>query len=101
MHLSPWPLVAAVYNLEVAEGLRDGEFIDAQTARRMAARALAKLIRALAKQGIDRATVVAYFRLRDEGDARQHANLAMLLPPPTRTRDEADPRRARSLRMAR
>lgn len=101
MRLSPWPLVAAVYNLEVAEGLRNGNFIDAQTARRMCDRALAKLIRALARAGVDRATVIAYFRLRDEGDARQHANLAMLLPPPVRTRDDSDPRATRSLRMAR
>lgn len=101
MQLSPWPLVAAVYNLEVAEGLRNGDFITAQEAHRLAKRAMRKLIRALAKRGVDEATVRAYFRLRDEGEARQHANLALLLPAPTRTRDDADPCRSRSLHMVR
>jgi len=98
MRLSPWPLVAAVYNLEVIEGLRDGPFITAHDARLLCDRALRRLTQALARQGVDRATVRAYFRLRDEGDARQFANLAALLPPPARVRDDSDPTRARSLR---
>jgi hypothetical protein len=97
MYLTPWPLVAAVFNLEVAEGIRDGPFITARQAKRMATAATRKLVSALIRQGVDRAAVVAYFRLRDEGDARQHANLAALLPPPPRVHDEADPRATRSL----
>jgi hypothetical protein len=98
MSLSPWPLVAAVYNLEVAEGLRDGPFISGQTARRVCLRAIDKLKRALVKQGVDAATVDAYFRLNDELTVRHHANLAALLPPPGRVRDDGDPSRHRSLR---
>jgi len=101
MPLSPWPLVAAVFNLEVIEGIRDGPFITAKGARRMAHTAIRKLTRALVQQGVDRTVVIAYFRLRDEGDARVHANLAALLPPPTRVRDEGDPSRVQSLRDAR
>jgi len=101
MRLSPWPLVAAVYNLEVAEGLRPPPFITAHEARLMYRRAIRKLVRALAKRGVDETVVMAYLRLRDEGDARQHANLAALLPAPVRTRDEADPSPARSLRQVR
>lgn len=100
MHLSPWPLVAAVFNLEVAAGYRDGPFISARDARRLATRAVRKMTRALVAAGVDRRVVEAYFRLRDEGDARVHANLAALLPAPTRVRDEADPSPVRSLRTA-
>ena len=101
MHLSPWPLVAAVFNLEVIEGMRDGPFIDARSAKLMCQRAQRKLIRALVRKGIDKAAVEAYFRLRDEGDARVHANLAALLPPPVATHDDSDPSPVRSLRAAR
>lgn len=101
MQLSPWPLVAAVYNLEVANGLRDGPFITAVMARKLCNRATAKLTRLLVRQGIDEAAVRAYFRLRDEGTARMHENLAALLPPPTRVHDAGDPRRASSLRAVR
>ena len=90
-----------MYNLEVAEGLRDGPFITGHDAKLMCARAVRKLKHALVKRGVDRTVVDAYFRLRDEGDARQFANLAALLPPPTRTRDEADPASLRSLYRAR
>jgi len=100
-YLSPWPLVAAVYNLEVAEGLRQGPFITAHEAKQMAGVAVRKLTRALAKQGVDRAVVMAYLRLRDEGDARVHANLAALLPAPVRVRDDSDPQSSRSLRSVR
>jgi len=101
MRLSSWPLVAAVYNLEVLEGIRDGPFITAKQAQRMARQAVRVLIHELAAQGVDRTVVAAYFRLRDEGDARQHANLAALLPAPTRTHDDADPSTIRSLRTQR
>lgn len=100
-YLSPWPLVAAVFNLEVAEGLRAGPFITAREAKRMCSTGMRALTRELARQGVDRAAVVAFFRLRDEGEARVFANLAMLLPPPVRVRDDADPARKRSLRSAR
>lgn len=101
MHLSPWPLVAAVFNLEVIEGMRPGPFITAHDARNMCNRAKRKLIHALAKQGIDREAVEAYFRLRDEGEARVHSNLAALLPAPVMARDDSDPSPVRSLRAAR
>lgn len=98
MHLSPWPLVAAVYNLEVVEGLRPGPFITARECRNLVRTAVRKMIRELARQGVDRHVVEAYFRLHDESTARNHANLAALLPPPAMTRDDADPSPVRSLR---
>jgi hypothetical protein len=64
----------------------------------MAHTAIRKLVCALARQGIDRSVVDAYFRLRDESDTRMHANLAALLPPPVRVRDESDPSTVRGLR---
>jgi len=100
MQLSTWPLVAAVFNLEVSEGLRPGPLITAREAKLMCNRAKRKLMHALEKQGVDRAAVEAYFRLRDEGEARQHLNLAALLPAPVASRDDADPSPVRSLRHA-
>ena len=99
--LSSWPLVAAVFNLEVATGLRDGPFITAKQARRMAIAAQRKLMRALVAAGEDRCVVLAFFQMRDADMARRHENLAALLPPPTRTRDESDPSPTRSLRTSR
>ena len=101
MQLSPWPLVAAVFNLEVLEGMRPGPFLTARDARNLCNRAKRKLVHALAKQGVDRTVVEAYFRLRDEGTARVHENLAALLPAPVATRDDTDPSPVRSLRAAR
>lgn len=100
MHLSPWPLVAAVFNLEVLAGLRPGPTVTAKEARRIALAAQRKLARALAAQGVDRRVIAAYFHLRDDchANARVTANLAALLPVPSPSRDDADPSPRRSLR---
>jgi hypothetical protein len=90
-------VVAAIYNLEIAEGLRPGPFITAQTARRICLRAVRKLRRALIAQGVDAQVVDDYFHINDAMTARNHANLALLLPPPARVRDEGDPHRRGSL----
>ena len=101
MHLSPWPLVAAVFNLEVMEGMRPGPMIDARTAKLMCNRALRRFRRELERRGVDRAVVDALFAMKADGQARRHENLVALLPPPARVRDEGDPSATRSLRAAR
>lgn len=99
--LHPWTLVAAVYNLEVAEGMRPGPFITQTRARVIAERALKKLERALARAGITPAEFEAYLRIKAREEARIHENMAALMTKAAaRTRDDADPDRKRSLRRA-
>jgi hypothetical protein len=93
-----WPLVAAVYNLEVDAGMRTGPHITATQARRTCMRAMRVLRRELARRGVTEAEFDAYLAMRDAADARVHDNLNALLPAVTATRDEADPDARRSLR---
>lgn len=82
-------------------GVRPGPMVTARDARRMATTAIRKMRRELVRQGVDATVVRELFRMRADTVALNHANLAALLPPPARVRDDADPRRDRSLRVAR
>lgn len=96
--LHSWSLVAAVYNLEVTEGMRPGPCITANGARAIGLRAMRSLRAALAAAGITDAEFIAYLRMRDATAVRSHENLGMLMPAPAATRDDADPDARRSLR---
>jgi len=93
-----WSLVAAVYNLEVAAGMRPGPYITHTQARAIGIRAMRNLRAQLARAGLTAAELDAYLRMRDATAVRSHENLGALLPARAATRDDADPDARRSLR---